>query len=182
MSNTVQAAWLASKLSICGETLSERTYFSAEWAASVFGTARSPLLLALIHPLYPNLEVGVKYATLSLFFFIRCTFFSVTNSCVAGVVGGVGVRGVTRGKRGAQFPGRRITMAASNHCGERRKVPSMSQVLSSMQYICFRKSSGSNMGWQTCFLPQTPSNLVGGGKLFSTVAWCCVDENLFESE
>ena len=34
------------------------------------------------------------------------------------------------------------------------------QVLSLIQYICFRKSSGSNMGRQTCFLPRAPSNLV----------------------
>ena len=31
-------------------------------------------------------------------------------------------------------------------CGERRKVPKMSQVLSSIQYIYFRKTSGSNTG------------------------------------
>jgi len=38
----------------------------------------------------------------------------------------------------------------------------MSLVLSSMQYIWFRKTSGSNMGArrQTCFLPRPPSNLV----------------------
>jgi len=33
-----------------------------------------------------------------------------------------------------------------NHCGRRRKVPTMSQVLSSIQYICFSNTSGSNMG------------------------------------
>jgi len=38
-----------------------------------------------------------------------------------------------------------------NHYGDpeslrrRRKVPTISQVLSSMQYICFRKTSGSNI-------------------------------------
>jgi len=49
----------------------------------------------------------------------------------------------------------------------RRKIPTMlqvlsflSQVLSSVQYICFRKTSGSNMGRQTWFLPRTTSNLV----------------------
>ena len=41
---------------------------------------------------------------------------------------------------GAKFPGRRMT------AGRRRKVPTMSQVLFSIQYICFRKISGSNMG------------------------------------
>jgi len=49
--------------------------------------------------------------------------------------------------REAQFPGR-------------RKVPTMSHLLSSIQYICFRKTSVSNMGAPTCFLPRAPSNLV----------------------
>jgi len=44
-------------------------------------------------------------------------------------------------------------------CGGRRKVPTMSQVLSSIKYIYFRKTSGWNMGRQTCFLPRAPSNL-----------------------
>jgi len=47
-------------------------------------------------------------------------------------------RGVTRGSRGGQFPGRRITTGA-------QKFPTMSQVLSSIQYICFLKTSNSNM-------------------------------------
>ena len=34
---------------------------------------------------------------------------------------------------------------ASNHCEGRREVPTTLQVLSSIQYICFRKTSGSNM-------------------------------------
>jgi len=58
--------------------------------------------------------------------------------------GGI-ARGVTRGERGAQFPGRRITMGAPNHCEGRRKVLAMSQVFSSIQYICSRRTSGSNM-------------------------------------
>jgi len=33
-----------------------------------------------------------------------------------------------------------------NHCVGRRKGPTMSQVLSSIQYICFLKTSVSNMG------------------------------------
>jgi len=41
--------------------------------------------------------------------------------------------------RGAQFPGLRITMGAA-------KSPTMSQALPSIDYICFRKTSGSNMG------------------------------------
>jgi len=56
------------------------------------------------------------------------------------------VQDVTGGSRVAQFPGRRITTGASNDCGGRRKAPTMSQVLSSIQYICFGRTSGSNMG------------------------------------
>ena len=37
-------------------------------------------------------------------------------------------------------------MGVPNHCGGRRKVPTMSEVLSSIQSIYFRKTSGSNMG------------------------------------
>jgi len=55
-------------------------------------------------------------------------------------------QGCNEGARGPQFPGRRITMGAPNHCGVRRKVPAMSQVLSSIQHICFLKISNSNMG------------------------------------
>jgi len=62
--------------------------------------------------------------------------------------------------RGSQFPGRRITMGALNHCGRHRKVSAMSQVLSSVQYICFRKTSGTNMEAQNLFLAPAPSNLV----------------------
>jgi len=60
--------------------------------------------------------------------------------------------GVTRGKGGAQLPGHRITLGAVKYCGGRRmiveaqKVPTVSQALSSIQCICFRKTSGSNMG------------------------------------
>jgi len=55
------------------------------------------------------------------------------------------VRGVARGK---QFPGRRIT------AGGRRKVPTMSQVFSSIHRICFRKTSGSNTGAPNVLLPR----------------------------
>jgi len=44
-------------------------------------------------------------------------------------------RGVTRGSRGAQFPRRQMTMGPPNHYTGRRKVPTMSQVLSSIQRI-----------------------------------------------
>jgi len=62
------------------------------------------------------------------------------------------IRGVTRGERGTKFPGCRVIMGVPNHCGVRRiagvrqKVPTMSQALSLIQCICFRKTSGSNMG------------------------------------
>jgi len=62
-------------------------------------------------------------------------------------------------KTGEQFPGRRITMRAPNDCGGRQKDPTMSQVLSSIQNTCFRKTSGSNMGKQTCFLSRVPCTL-----------------------
>ena len=47
--------------------------------------------------------------------------------------------GVMRGAKGAQLPGRLMSAEGAE------KVPTMSQVLSSIQYICFRKTSGSNM-------------------------------------
>jgi len=62
-------------------------------------------------------------------------------------------RGVRRGGQG-----RHNSPSAESLWG-RRKVPTLSQVLSSIQYICFRKTLGSNMGRQTCFLTRTPSNL-----------------------
>ena len=49
------------------------------------------------------------------------------------------VQGVTTGNRGT-IP------RAPNHCGGRRKLPTMSQVLPSIQRICFWKTSGSTMG------------------------------------
>jgi len=52
------------------------------------------------------------------------------------------IMGVTRG---AQFPGAE-SLWGRRMTGGRRKVSTMSQVLSSIQYICFRKISGSNMG------------------------------------
>jgi len=49
------------------------------------------------------------------------------------------------GQRRNNSPRPRIT---PNHCGgtEKSKVLTMSQVLSSVQCICFQKTSGSNMG------------------------------------
>jgi len=42
----------------------------------------------------------------------------------------------------------------------RRKVPTLSQLLSSVQYICSQKSQVRAWGRQTCFLPRAPSDLV----------------------
>ena len=53
-------------------------------------------------------------------------------------------RGVTRGE-GAQFPGRLINMGR-RMTAERQKILKKLQVLCSIQWICFLKSSGSNMG------------------------------------
>jgi len=46
-------------------------------------------------------------------------------------------RGVTKGGTIPRAP---------NHCGEQHNIPTMSQILSSTQYICFGNVSGSNMG------------------------------------
>jgi len=70
----------------------------------------------------------------------------LSNSCRSGVLRR------NEGGRGAQLYGRRITAGAPNHCVSakslrgRRKLQTLSQVLSSTQYICFRKTSGSNIG------------------------------------
>jgi len=64
-------------------------------------------------------------------------------------------RGVMRGVKGDE------NLRTPNHCGGHRKVPTMSQVISSMQYICFRKTSGANMGGaKLASCPRAPSNLV----------------------
>jgi len=62
-------------------------------------------------------------------------------------------RGVTKRVQEGTIPwalnfygGAESLRGAPNDCGERRKVPTISQVLSSIQYICFRKTSNSNMG------------------------------------
>jgi len=71
-------------------------------------------------------------------------------------------RGVTKGQGGA-------IIWSPNHSGGAeilrgaewlrgcQKIPTMSHVHSSKQYICFRKTSGSKMGRQTCILPRAPS-------------------------
>ena len=68
-------------------------------------------------------------------------------------------QGRNEGGKGAQLPGRqllwgcRITAGGPNHCGGRRKVPTMSQIFSSIHYICFRNITGSNMGAKPASCP-----------------------------
>jgi len=67
----------------------------------------------------------------------------------------------------------------SSHCRERRKVPTMSHVLSSMQYICFRKTSGSNMGAPKLLLapgaiyPRQPLSLPMHAQTEDDFSFCC---------
>jgi len=57
---------------------------------------------------------------------------------------------VMRGGKGAQFPGGRIT------AGGRAKSPNNVIGTFAKQYICFRKTSGSNMGAPNSFLAPGP--------------------------
>jgi len=52
----------------------------------------------------------------------------------------------------SHYGGAKSLRGASNGCGGRRKVPSMSQVLSSIQHISFRKTSVSSMGARNVLL------------------------------
>jgi len=61
-------------------------------------------------------------------------------------------RGVTRGGKGGTIPPTKNHYGGAESLRGRRKVTAMSQVLSSIQCICFRKTSGSNMGAPTHFL------------------------------
>ena len=58
--------------------------------------------------------------------------------------------------QGAQLPGRRITVRASNDCATPKSPNNVTGT--SVQYICFRKTSGSNIGVPNLLL--APSNLV----------------------
>jgi len=53
-------------------------------------------------------------------------------------------QGRNDGGKGAQFPGCRITMRALNDCGAPKSPNNVT--ITSVQFICFRKTSGSNMG------------------------------------
>ena len=62
-------------------------------------------------------------------------------------------RGATRG---SQFSGLQITMGAPDDCRGRRKLPTVSQIFSSVECICFQKTSGSNMGAPNLLLALGP--------------------------
>jgi len=65
-------------------------------------------------------------------------------------------RGVTTWGQEEQFPGRRIANGGAQSLRGRWKITKLSQVLSSIQYICFRKISGSNMGAPNLLLAPGP--------------------------
>ena len=62
--------------------------------------------------------------------------------------------------KGARRPQKEATFLGAESLWGRRKVSTMSQVRSSIQYICFQKTLDSNMWRQTCSMPRAPSNLV----------------------
>ena len=93
----------------------------------------------------------------------NCIILMFLTSCIVYFVFGYACRGRTRG---AQFPGRRITIGAP------KSLNNVTNILSSTQYICFWKTSGSNMGRQTCFLPREPSNLIT--PLYACFMWICL--------
>jgi len=63
----------------------------------------------------------------------------------------LGVQGRNDGARGSNPQG-------AESLSGRRKDPTLSQKLSSIQHICYRRALGSNRGRQTCSLPRMPSN------------------------
>ena len=74
--------------------------------------------------------------------------------------------GVTKEASGGQFPGLWITMWRQiiawgvEWLRVGQNIPTLSQVLFSLRYICFRKISCSNIGATTCFLSWAPSKLI----------------------
>jgi len=64
-------------------------------------------------------------------------------------------QGRNDGGEGARFPGRRITMKALNDCGAPKSPNNVTRP--SIQCICFRKTSGSNI-W-------APNLLLGPGAI-----------------
>jgi len=80
-----------------------------------------------------------------------------------------GPRSVSRGARGAQFPGRRVTMVAPNHCwgrwmaagGAKKSQQCHKYFLQYSRPTFASERPQFRTRWrQTCFLPLAPSNLV----------------------
>ena len=69
-------------------------------------------------------------------------------------------RGITRGAKGAQFPWRRIAVGTPNHCGGRRKVSPMSQVLFSTAHLLPKDLRFEHEGAKLVSCPGVPSNVV----------------------
>jgi len=61
-------------------------------------------------------------------------------------------QGRNDGEHGAQLPERRITTRALNDCGVPKRPNNATRT--SVQYICFGKTSGSNIGAPNLFLAQ----------------------------
>jgi len=61
-------------------------------------------------------------------------------------------RGRNEGARGRNYPGAESPWRWNTAGGQ--KIPTMPHVYSSMQYICFRKTSGSKMGAPNLHLAQ----------------------------
>ena len=69
-------------------------------------------------------------------------------------------KGIKRGARGAQFPGRPVTMGAPNDYRVAEKSQQCHKYF--LQYTTFTSKISQVRTWrrQTCFLPRAPSNLV----------------------
>ena len=101
-----------------------------------------------------------KFFLLSIFWVIRIVT-STEGSCKQSLLGNWNQKhGRNEGRNRGTIP------RAPNHYGGadwvrgRRKVPTMSNVLPSIQCICFRRPQFRTWGSQTCFKPLAPSNLV----------------------
>ena len=66
-------------------------------------------------------------------------------------------RGVTRG---TQFPWRRITIGAANHCRDAETPKKCHKNFLHNSKFPFERGQVRTWGRQTCFLPRAPSNLV----------------------
>jgi len=92
---------------------------------------------------------------------------------------GAAGRGITRGWQGGHnYPGAQSLRWVRNDCERCWKVQRMWQVLSSIQQITSDQYQIPIWGRQTCFLPQTPSNLItplaaGSTVCFLQTIWYC---------